>query len=149
MAKAKPCYCPNCKGQIRAATTVNRHVAKAAKIEAENLARQVARERGREEEDGNDGGYEGDSNDGGYEGDSEEDFVGSQEEEAQERPWKRRRTEARDLAPGFGGLQDETDLVNQYRLEDEGNETDTSDHEEPLPLVSHLNQKYLVKYLMY
>ena len=88
MAKGKPCYCPNCNGAMRAATTVKKHAAKAAKVEAANLTRQNAQEQIWQH--GNNGGEI-------CEGDNERDFTSSQEEEAWQSPNKRRRTEALDL----------------------------------------------------
>ena len=88
MAKGKPCYCPNCNGAMRAATTVKKHAAKAAEVEAANLIRQNTQERIWQH--GNNGGEI-------CEGDNERDFTSSQEEEAWQSPNKRRRTEALDL----------------------------------------------------
>jgi hypothetical protein len=93
MAKGKPCYCPNCNGAMRAATTVKKHAAKAAEVEAANLIRQKAQERVRQR--GNNGGEF-------CEGDNERDFTSSQEEEAGERPNKRCRTDSE--APDLVGL---------------------------------------------
>jgi len=73
---------------MRAATTVKKHAAKAAEVEAANLIRQNAQEHARQ--------HENDSYDV-YEGDNERDFMSSQEEEAGQRPNKRCRTEALDL----------------------------------------------------
>ena len=42
MANKKPCYCPNCNGAMRAATTVKKHAERAAEAEAANIARQEA-----------------------------------------------------------------------------------------------------------
>ena len=90
MAKGKPCNCPNCNGAVRAATTVKKHAAKAAEVEAANLIRQNAQERVWQY--GNNGGEI-------REGDDERDFTSSQEEEARQSSNKRRRlgTEALDL----------------------------------------------------
>ena len=73
---------------MRAATTVKKHAAKAAKVEAANLIRQNVQERIWQH--GNNGG----------EGDNERDFTSSQEEEAWQSPNKRCQTEALDLV-GF------------------------------------------------
>jgi len=45
MAKDKLCYCPNCNGGMRAATTMKEHATKAAEVEAANVVKPKAQGR--------------------------------------------------------------------------------------------------------